>query len=86
VKFDLATDSISLPSTGDGAYQIEVRGYRDSTYTLHVAMPAAIVASAPRAAGAAKPQPAAPIVAPASAPDNHQALPAAPMTADLPWT
>lgn len=75
-NFDLAPESVQASSAAGGEYQIEVHGYRDSTYTISLGLAAPAVAA--QRTATAKTVPLAPVVDLSSAPSGQQALPAAP--------
>lgn len=74
--FDLTGEATTITAAQSGYFQVEVHGYRDSRYTLHVQPDADAANTA--ADSDAKPVPTSPAVAPTSAPAGQQALPAAP--------
>jgi hypothetical protein len=76
----LNPDQAVLVAAAAGFYQIEVHGYRDSVYTLALTV-GAQAAQVTQQMPSSKPLPAAPAVAPASAPPGQQALPAPPTEA-----
>lgn len=76
-------DSVQLVAPGAGLYQVEVHGFVESDY--HLALTAAGTLAAGvfatpvlPASASSKRMPTTPVVAPASAPPDQQALPAAP--------
>lgn len=74
---DLTPDTVTVVAESDGYYQIEVHGYRDSVYTLALTAGVQAAQYAPHTP-TGKPLPAAPAVAPSSAPPGQQALPIPP--------
>ena len=80
-NFDLAPDRVQASAAAGGEYQIEVHGYRDSTYTLSLGLAAPAVTT--QRTAAAKMLPLAPVVDLSSAPPGQQALPAAPSAWNL---
>jgi hypothetical protein len=75
-SFDLTGEAATITAAQSGFFQVEVHGYRDSRYTLHVQ--SAAVATDAVASNESKPLPTAPVVAPASIPTGQQALPTVP--------
>jgi hypothetical protein len=70
-------DGVQFTALVAGLYQFEVHGFVESTYHLALTAGAAAASVTPGAVSS-KSVPAAPVVAPASAPPGQQALPTAP--------
>ena len=79
--FDLTGEATTITAAQSGYFQVEVHGYRDSRYTLHVAP--AIAAAEATSSDAGKALPTAPAVDLNSAPAGQQVLPTAPTTDSL---
>ena len=82
-RFDLTSETTTITAMQSGYFQVEVHGYRDSRYTLHVAP--AIVAAEAASSNAGKALPAAPAVDLTSAPAGQQVLPTAPAPTNSLW-
>ncbi len=79
--FDLSVESVTIAAAQAGTFQIEVHGYRDSSYTVSLEEGAATIAVAP-SSPAAKSLPTGPAVSPVNAPAGQQALPDAPQSVE----